>query len=195
MTSKEALNKIKALFADAAAMPPVEPAPVPSQMEAKEYVLEGGTKVLISSLEIGGMVSVVSEDGTATPAPVGEHKLADGTVITVDEAGIITAISVPEVMPEMEPETEDMRNRIAQLESNYSLLFAEMKIKEQSFNDQIKQANNKMIELADIMSKMIEVPSNEPTQKVHNNFDSHVKQTRGEKIESYLDFVKTFKNK
>jgi hypothetical protein len=56
-----------------------------------EYSLIDGTKVMISALEIGGKVEMA--DGT--PAPIGEHKLADGTSIQLDEAGIIIEISSP----------------------------------------------------------------------------------------------------
>ena len=52
--------------ADAAAVAPVE------------HTLKDGTKVSVE----GDAVFVVAADGTKTPAPDGEHELADGTKIT-----------------------------------------------------------------------------------------------------------------
>ena len=93
MNPKEALLQIRALFED---MPqvvePVAPvAPEVTKVEMAEYSLVDGTKVMISVLEIGGMVEMA--DGT--PAPAGEHQLMDGTSIQVDELGAIVEISSP----------------------------------------------------------------------------------------------------
>jgi hypothetical protein len=43
--------------------------------------------------------------------------------------------------------------------------------------------------------KLLEVPSAEPTQPVRNNFDSHLSQTREQKIANFLEMAKNFKNK
>jgi ATP-dependent protease ClpP protease subunit len=51
---------------------------------------------------------VTFEDGSALPA--GEHTLASGRVITVDESGTIASVKEPEAKKEEEPEnTEDMK--------------------------------------------------------------------------------------
>ena len=63
-----------AVAADAAAAPAVAPA-----AEMKEVTLKDGTKVVIE----GENVFTVAEDGAKTPAPDGEHELADGTKIKV----------------------------------------------------------------------------------------------------------------
>lgn len=55
--------------------------------EVKEAMLKDGTKVSIE----GDMVSVVAEDGTKTPAPDGEHELADGTKVTTKDGKIVPA--------------------------------------------------------------------------------------------------------
>jgi len=80
MNAKDAIMQIRALFED---MPQVEaPAPAEAPIEEvpvtfAEYSLMDGTKVMISELAIGGVVTLA--DGT--PAPMGEHQLADGTQI------------------------------------------------------------------------------------------------------------------
>jgi len=63
------------------------------------YTLEDGTPIEVSALEVGGSVVV----GDA-PAPVGDHKLSDGTIITVDEMGIIVSIVVAEAVAEVAAE-------------------------------------------------------------------------------------------
>lgn len=52
---------------------------------ATEAELEDGTKVSIE----GDVVSVVAADGTKTAAPDGEHKLKDGTTVTVKEGKLV----------------------------------------------------------------------------------------------------------
>lgn len=64
-----------------------------SEMGATTYKLADGTEIAISLLETGGEVTV-----NGAPAPAGDHTLEDGTVITVDEAGIILEVKNPEVM-------------------------------------------------------------------------------------------------
>jgi hypothetical protein len=195
MTPKEALDKIKALFSDATPSVTSQNDTTSAALEAKEYVLEGGAKVLISDLEIGGMVSVMAEDGTSAPAPAGDHKLADGTTITVDEAGIITAIVVPELAPEAPSAEEEMKAKIAQLESQVANFEAIVKSVQLEFISKVAQTESKLKEVGDIVVKLLEVPSAEPTQPVRNNFDSHMTQTRDQKIANFLEMAKNFKNK
>jgi hypothetical protein len=195
MTPKEALDKIKALFSDATPSVTSQNDTTSAALEAKEYVLKGGAKVLISDFEIGGMVSVMAEDGTSAPAPAGDHKLADGTTITVDEAGVITAIVVPEVAPEAPSAEEEMKAKIAQLESQVANFEAIVKSVQLEFISKVAQTESKLKEVGDIVVKLLEVPSAEPTQPVRNNFDSHMTQTRDQKIANFLEMAKNFKNK
>ena len=65
-----------------------------------ELELVDGTKVTTEGeLAVGGVLNVVAEDGTLTPAPNAMHEATDGTLVTVGENGIIEAIEVaaPEV--------------------------------------------------------------------------------------------------
>jgi hypothetical protein len=193
MSPKEAIDKIKALFTED--MPPVEKPPVEEKMEAKEYTLEGGAKVLITELEPGGMVTVVAEDGSISAAPVGDHKLVDGTVITVDELGVITAIVVPSVEPVVAPEVAELTQKVAQLQEVVKVLEDAVKMQEQKFNADIAATQLKVRAIAEIFTAMVDIPSANETQKVKNNFDSHLKLTREQKISNFLAFAKTLKNK
>jgi hypothetical protein len=193
MSPKEAIDKIKALFTEE--VPPVEKPPVEEKMEAKEYTLEGGAKVLITELEPGGMVTVVAEDGSISAAPVGDHKLVDGTIITVDELGVITAIVVPSVEPVVAPEVAELTQKVAQLQEVVKVLESAVKMQEHKFNADITATQFKVKAIAEIFTAMVEIPSANETQKVKNNFDSHLKLTREQKITNFLAFAKTLKNK
>jgi hypothetical protein len=171
MTPKEALDKIKALFSEQAPAP--APEETPAQLEAKEYVLEGGAKILISELEPGGMAQLVDDAGNVEPAPVGEHKLADGTMIVVGENGLLTGVTMPEsATPEPE---EDMKAQFAALkEENERLgsLIAEM-AKQEEFTKAMEDVNAKLQGLADAFASLVQTPAADPIQAPKNAFDSH----------------------
>ena len=76
-------------------------------MEVKmaEAMLEDGvTKVEAEAFEPGKKIFVVSEAGEKGPAPEGIHTTEDGTKVTVDSEGTITAVEKPE--PKIEVEVE-----------------------------------------------------------------------------------------
>ena len=60
MTTLEAINKIKQMFAEAGELPMASVEPTQS---FAEYSLKSGAKVMIDKLEVGGKVSVVDEAG------------------------------------------------------------------------------------------------------------------------------------
>jgi hypothetical protein len=83
--------------------------PTPEVVDVKlaQMRLSDGVTVLeAESFEAGREVYIVAEDGTTTPAPVGEHELEDGNVLIITEAGIIAEIRVKE----MEAEEVEMSN-------------------------------------------------------------------------------------
>jgi hypothetical protein len=137
------------------------------------------------------MVTVVAEDGSISAAPVGDHKLVDGTVITVDELGVITAIVVPSVEPVVAPEVAELTQKVAQLQEVVKVLESAVKMQEQS----IASTQGKVKAMAEIFTAMVEIPSANETQKVKNNFDSNLKLSREQKISNFLAFAKTLKNK
>lgn len=58
------------------------------------YDLKNGGKIECSTeeLEVGSIISVVKEDGTKELAPTGEHTLADGRTIVLDDSAKVTEI-------------------------------------------------------------------------------------------------------
>lgn len=174
MTPKEALDQIRALFAapDAPAAPMPEEQK-PAEMEAKEYVLEGGAKVLISDLEVGGMVAVMNEDGTSSPAPAGDHKLADGTMITTNESGIITAVAMPPGAPVMpEEEMSKFRDELAALRSENAELRDRLASMGATFDKHYADTTDRMVRLAGILEGLLSVPAAEPVQAPKDKFEA-----------------------
>jgi hypothetical protein len=199
MTPKEALDKIRQLFADPAVAAPVSE-PAPAVMEAKEYVLDGGAKILVSDLEPGGMVSLVDDQGATSPAPAGDHKLADGTTITVNEAGTITAVMMPEapVMPEdelakkldekMAAIREDVRKEndaIRQLIENLA--------KHDEFKTTVEGINAKLKGLADAVTALLDTPSADPIQEPKDKFEKQ--ENKSERMKAVADMLAKLKNK
>lgn len=205
MTPLEAIQKIKQMFAEAGELPVAE-APAAQMAEesaepieaAKEYVLESGQKVLIDKLEIGGKVSLLDEAGQQSPAPVGEHKLADGTKVTVDEAGVILAVELPqaevveEVMPEApaQPSEQDMmKEKIAEMQKQLDEIKmaydAKMAQQEARFSKGIS-------DISDVLVQLINTPSASATEQPKDKFNVHV-ESKDVKLERFLQFAKSIK--
>ena len=187
MNAKEALDKIRELFADAATNP--EPEPAPMKMEAKEYVLEDGTKVMVSELEVGGMVAVVKDDGSSVPAPAGDHKLADGTTITVAENGVITSVAMPAAPAEM---PEGMSAKFAEVEAAAASLRDTLKSENDALRAELESMNVKLRGLADVVSALVEMPAVAPLQEPRNAFaaTTSTKEEKMKRVASIFDQLK-----
>ena len=99
-------NAIKEGFA-AIKLSSDNPTPEVVEVQLAQMKLSDGVTVLeAASFEAGQEVNIVAEDGTTTPAPVGEHELEDGNVLIITEAGLIAEIRVKE----MEAEEVEMSN-------------------------------------------------------------------------------------
>lgn len=188
MNAKEALDKIRQLFADAE-QKPMEGEPAPAKMEAKEYVLDNGTKVMVSELEPGGMVAVVAEDGSTSPAPAGEHKLADGTVITVAENGVISAVAMPAAPVEM---PEDMSAKFAEVKSAFTSVRESFKAENDALRAELESVNVRLRGLADVVSALVEMPAAAPLQEPRNSFaaTTSTKEEKMKRVASIFDQLK-----
>ena len=195
MNPKEALKQIRALFED---MPqvvePVAPVePTVTKVEMAEYSLVDGTKVMISALEIGGMVQMA--DGT--PAPAGEHQLMDGTSIQVDELGAIIEIASPkeDVVVE-EPvapaapvaPAQDTTAMAEELKAEFAEQKSQLELKIAELESKVKQGFAQVAELVEALSN---TPTAEPTQKAANAFQSYVttNDSKYERLEKYRNAI------
>jgi hypothetical protein len=193
MTTKEAIQQIRALFEDVpqvAPAPAAEPvAPEVTKVEMSEYSLADGTKVMISALEVGGKVELA--DGT--PAPQGEHQLMDGTSIQVDELGIIIEIASPkEDVIEEEPVAPAAPVAPAQDTTAMAEMFAaqkeELEKKIVELENKVKQGFAQVAELVEALSN---TPMSEPTQKSANAFQSYISTNdiKYERLEKYRNAI------
>jgi hypothetical protein len=171
-------------------------------MPAPSYSLEDGTKVLIDKLEVGGVVTL--EDGS--PAPVGEHTLADGSKVILAEGGVIAEIMPKEVEDKVEieieskedekkKEEEEMKKKIAEMEGRFSAYDASFSALQSDYEG-LKAAFGKQGEamqgLINLVETLVNVPSQAPAE-VPNNFKKHSASTKEDKIRSYSQFVSQFK--
>lgn len=199
MNAQEAILKIKALFEDNAA--PVEEVKaeetpvVETKVEMAEYSLMDGTKVEITALEIGG--SVTMPDGT--PAPAGEHQLADGTSIQLDENGIIIEISLKEEDAIPEEDTtgempEDMGKatdkKMAEMAEQFEAKIAELVEAKNAAEAKVLDLENKVkqgfAQVAELIQALSNVPTADPIQKP-NTFSEFVstKDIKEERLNKY----------
>jgi hypothetical protein len=195
MNAKDAIMQIRALFED---MPPVEvPAPVEAPIEEipvtfAEYSLMDGTKVMISELAIGGQVTLA--DGT--PAPMGEHQLADGTQIELDEAAKILSIETPEAEAEIADETpaEMGKKYDEKMADEISNLVAEnenLKTQVAKLEAKVKNGFSQVAELIEALTK---TPNAEPIAQPKQLFNSNV-TTHNMKLDRLEKFRNALLNK
>ena len=175
MNAKDAIMQIRALFED---MPQVEaPAPMEAPIEEvpvtfAEYSLMDGTKVMISEMAIGGEVTLA--DGT--PAPAGEHQLADGTEIVLDDASKILSIETPEA------EAKEAEEVPAELGKKYEEKMADEIAALVSENENLKtqvaqleaKVKNGFSQVAELIEALTKTPNAEPIAQPKNNFGSNV---------------------
>ena len=178
MSPQEALLKIKAMFAEAQ--------PQVAAVALAEYVLEGGAKVMIDKLELGGKVTIVDEAGNEIPAPAGEHKLADGTMITLDEASTIVEIESPEV-PVEEPvnEVELLIKKVAEMEAQLADYGKKKEDEKAMMAEQSAKFSQAIQELTDVVIELTKTPSVEPTQP-KEVFNKHI-ESKNDKVSRFLN--------
>lgn len=198
MTTLEAINKIKQMFAEAGELPMASVEPTQS---FAEYSLKSGAKVMIDKLEVGGKVSLIDEGGNESPALAGEHELIDGSVIVLDEAATILEVKVPEVeVPEIEVEVEakdyekkdeedmmkkkieEMQKQLDEIKMSYDAKLANQELK---FSKGIS-------DISDVLVQLINTPSANATEQPKDKFNVHVEK-KEDKISRFLDFAKSIK--
>jgi uncharacterized protein with von Willebrand factor type A (vWA) domain len=195
MKAVEAILKIKALFED---MPKEEvgkeePKQEEVKVEMSEYQLADGTKIMISSLEVGGMVEL--EDGT--PAPDGEHELADGQKI-VTEGGVIKEIKTEEKEPAVEVEIEAEKKK-DEMQSEFNKKFEDLKSENEKLKNELSEMKSKMKEgfshVVSLVESIAKVPQAEPTQKPSSFKFATTEDMKFERLSKYRDAILKTKNK
>jgi hypothetical protein len=189
MKAKEALEQIKSLlFSDEVVSTPEEVV-----TEFAEGVLADGTIVKFDKLEVGGLISVVTEEGEI-PAPVGEHELEDGTIVIVADPGVIAEVKmVEEEVAEVEV-VEELSADVV----NYDDRSQEIR---ESFNSKMNDIETKVSALNDVTKKLIEfmeafatIESAPETQAPKNTFLAQSKNVKSDSFKKLQNIFQTIKN-
>jgi hypothetical protein len=196
MNPQEAILKIKALFDDNIAPIEVEAEDTKveeTKVEMAEYSLMDGTKVEISALEIGGLVTL-----EGNPAPVGDHELMDGTEITLDDNGMITAIEtkVVEASPEVDVEAGYDKKKEEEMAEAFNAKIAELiEANDAKIADLENKVKQGFAQVADLIEAISKTPTEDPINKP-NSFTEFVntKSIKEQRIDKYRQAILNNKN-
>jgi hypothetical protein len=166
MTPKEIIEKLRLTFNELvnnADVPAVETT-VPEAVMPMIHKLKDGTEVEITEMGVGGVVTI-----QGVPAPVGDHELEDGTVITVGDNGAITAIVPVATEPAM---VEDMSAKFSAFELSTNEKFASYEAKFADYEAKLKKATKVIEGLLNLTQTLAEAPTGtpDPIVKTTNNF-------------------------
>jgi hypothetical protein len=175
MTPKEIIEKLRLTFNELVNAPAAEP------VALSTYKLVDGTEVEITELVEGGIVTIMG-----VPAPIGDHKLEDGTTITVGDNGAITAI-VPAEEPTMVEDLkkkEKMEELFEAFQCTTNEKFASYEAKFADYEAKLQKATKVIEGLLNLTQTLAETPTGvaDPIVKTTNNF----KQEKTEKDYSVL---------
>jgi hypothetical protein len=102
----------------------------------------------LDALEVGGDISVLTEDGSTIPVPAGEYSTPDGGFIVVEE-GVIAEVLEAEAVEETEEVVEeevvveaaedgDMETRVASLEKAVAELMEKLAEDEPEYKEEVE---------------------------------------------------------
>lgn len=165
---------------------PAAPAPVEVEQKFDEYTLADGTPVMITELVIGGVVTLA--DGSAAPA--GDHTLADGTVITVGEGGVISNIVAPaEAVPVLEVTPEEVEAG-KDYEDKDKVKMGELEDKMAMIEEKLAKAEEAIKSLVALVETLVKEPSTMPVESVKSGFKHAAKESRQDKIAKLFSNIK-----
>ena len=113
---------------------------------ASAKLVDGTVVEADGELAAGSALFVVAEDGSKSPAPAGEHKLEDGSIVLVDEKGTIVSVEeAPEQEKEIEIELEDKPQAVKMAEDAIDGSEPVSPVEEAMMDEKIVMALKKMI--------------------------------------------------
>jgi len=171
MNSNDMINQIKTLLG----------------METKlaQAKLENGTVIEAEEMAEGNEVFIVTEEERIA-MPVGEYQLEDGSVLIVEEEGIIASVGAAEEAPEEEVEaSEEVAEEISEELSEESTEEVELEEKEEmgyATKEELAEVKD-MIEEIKAMIKDKEEMSEEPQEEVKEELSAVEKVTHNPETE------------
>lgn len=180
---------------------PAPAAPVaaaePEAPATPAYTLADGTPVEIDKLEVGGVVTI-----QGMPAPEGEIVLADGTKLTVDANGVITAVVAPEAPAEpAAPASEDMAAFRAEFESvktqlsGFATSFGQLQTDFATAKETISKQDQAINLLLQAVEQLSKVPSEAPAQTPKGVFARQNADEKDAKFEQVFSAIKEVRTK
>jgi len=190
MNVSEAIEKIKVLLSDNSVEQTEEIAPEPAtQLVFETYDLKDGSKIDLSSLEIGADAMLVDESGNSVSAPDGEYELADGTMMTV-VGGKVEGIETPQAeAPTSEEAPMEADSQFDEMNSTISYLQAENEALKNKLGELESKFNQGFSEMLSVLEGFSKTPVADPIQNPKNNFK--IVEPKADKIERFLERVKT----
>lgn len=190
MNVSEAIEKIKVMLADNSVQQTEEIAPEPAtQLIFETYDLKDGSKIDLSSLEIGADAMLVDESGNSVSAPDGEYELADGTMITV-AGGKVEGIETPQAeAPTSEEAPIEADSQFDEMNSTITYLQAENEALKNKLGELESKFNQGFSEMLSVLEGFSKTPVADPIQNPKNNF--RIVEPKADKIERFLERVKT----
>jgi hypothetical protein len=176
-------------------------------MEVKmtEAMLEDGvTKVEAEAFEPGKKIFVVSESGDKGPAPEGTHTTEDGTKVTVDAQGTITAVEKPEPKVEVEveaakegdivPPTGDAVNEPVKTEGDIMKEDMKKMIMQcmEAVEEIAKEVATVKEEMASYREKMEKMSATPAATKI-STFNANPAEEKENPLDARVDYLKTLK--
>lgn len=190
MNVSEAIEKIKVMLADNAVAQTEEIAPEPAtQLVFETYDLKDGSKIDLSSLEIGADAMLVDESGNSVSAPDSEYELADGTMITV-VGGKVEGIETPQAeAPTSEEAPMEADSQFDEMNATITYLQAENEALKNKLGELESKFNQGFSEMLSVLEGFSKTPVADPIQNPKNNF--RIVEPKADKIERFLERVKT----
>jgi hypothetical protein len=158
MKATEIIEKLRLTFNELVNTPKQE-----EVVKMIEATLKDGTKVEVTELAVGGIVTI-----EGVPAPAGEHTLSDGTMIVLGDNGVIMEIKpAQEIEVEIESKKEeDMTAKFSAFETSTNEKFASYESKfasyEQKFADyetRLNKATQVIEGLLNLTQTLAEAPT------------------------------------
>lgn len=188
MTAQDAIQKIRVMLGLDTDVTEVTTKVATTEVELAEATLVDGTVVMVEGeLEVGKALFVVTEEGNI-PAPEGQHETVDGFIVSVDEAGIITAIE--EKAPEAEAPAEEVVVEEASQEFSSDDILKSVAAVIQPLVDEVQSLKADLTSVQEQFSSFKDEPA---TGKIANNLKEH-KQAETDKYNVRFNALKRIKD-
>jgi hypothetical protein len=156
-----------------------------SEQKFSDYQKKDGSIVQIDELKVGGKVTV-----GGNPAPAGEHELADGTIIAVDEGGMIMEIksAMPTEVEDKKEEPDPMtafNEKFSAIEAKFTAQDAQLQqfaTAHNALKASFEKQNEAVQGLVSLVERLVNEPNTQPIEPVKSGFRSHEPEDKLDKL-------------